>query len=71
MSAVLKIAEQMVKLDRLIKASRDDKLKRIMRDEYKRLSDQVALASETQSKREAMVANDGFTTSTRWPQDRN
>lgn len=50
MSAVLKLAEQMVKLDRLIKTTRDSKLREIMRDEYKRLTDQVQAAAATQTK---------------------
>ena len=45
MSELLKMCEQMVKLEKLILTTKNPDLKRVMRDEYKRLSNDLKVVA--------------------------
>ena len=46
MNKVLEICERMVRVDRLIKSSRDAKVRAVLRGEYKKLADQLEAHSK-------------------------
>ena len=48
MSQVLKLSEQLCKLERLIRSTRNSDLKKIMRDEYERLGNELKSAVRLQ-----------------------
>ena len=49
MSDVLKICEQMVRVDRLIKSSRDAQVRAILREEYQKLKTQLSYYSKVEA----------------------